>query len=134
MINDLVTDNRVHKICTTLEECGYEVRLIGRKLPGSLPLPAWSFGAERMSLLFKTGPLFYLFFNLRLFFRLLFKKADLLYANDLDTLLPNYLVAGIKNIPLIYDSHELFCEVPELQHSALKKKYGSALRVGSFQD
>jgi len=75
-----------------------------------------------MKLMFKKGPLFYLFFNLRLFLKLLFKKADLLYANDLDTLLPNYLVSRLKKIPLIYDSHELFCEVPELLHAPLKRK------------
>jgi glycosyltransferase involved in cell wall biosynthesis len=122
VINDLVTDNRVQKTCFALAECGYDVLLIGRNLPGSLPLPNWSFRAERMKLLFLSGPLFYLFFNVRLFFKLLFKKADLLYANDLDTLLPNFLVSKIRKLPLIYDSHELFCEVPELQSSALKRR------------
>lgn len=121
VINDLVTDNRVNKTCLTLLECGYEVTLIGRKLKHSLLLPAWDFKAERMKLFFTKGVAFYLFFNLRLFFKLLFKKADLLYANDLDTLLPNYLISKLKGIPLIYDSHELFTEVPELQHSKLKR-------------
>ena len=78
VINDLVTDNRVNKTCLTLLECGYEVTLIGRKLKYSLPLPAWNFKAERMKLFFTKGVAFYLFFNLRLFFKLLFKKADLL--------------------------------------------------------
>ncbi|WP_317899149.1 glycosyltransferase [Aurantibacillus circumpalustris] len=122
VINDLVTDNRVNKTCLVLKECGYDVVLIGRKLPASLDLPAWPYRAVRMNLLFKSGPLFYLFFNLRLFLSLLFKKSDLLYSNDLDTLLPNFLVSRLKRIPLIYDSHELFCEVPELQNSKLKRK------------
>lgn len=122
VINDLVTDNRVNKTCLTLLESDYDVTLIGRKLKHSLPLPDWNFNAERMKLIFTKGAAFYLFFNLRLFFKLLFKKADLLYANDLDTLLPNYLVSKIKNIPLIYDSHELFTEVPELQNSKLKRQ------------
>ena len=122
VINDLVTDNRVNRTCQTLVEMGYEVTLIGRKLPQSLPLPHWSFRAKRMKLLFKTGPLFYLFFNCRLFFVLLFKKADLLVANDLDTLLPNFVASRLKKTPLIYDSHELFCEVPELQNSPVKRK------------
>ncbi len=121
VINDLVTDSRVNKTCFALKECGYNVILIGRKLPSSLPIPDWSFSALRMRLLFNKGPAFYLFFNLRLFLKLLFQKADLLYANDLDTLLPNYLVSRIKNVPLIYDSHELFTEVPELQHTHSKR-------------
>jgi glycosyltransferase involved in cell wall biosynthesis len=122
VINDLVTDSRVNKTCGVLTEAGYEVILTGRKLPGSMDLPAWPFKAFRMRLLFKKGPLFYFFFNLRLFFKLLFTKGDLLFANDLDTLLPNYLVSKIKSIPLVYDSHELFCEVPELLEAPAKRK------------
>jgi glycosyltransferase involved in cell wall biosynthesis len=80
-----------------------------------------------MHLIFKKGVLFYLFFNIRLFFILIVKKADLLVANDLDTLLPNYLMSKIKGVPLIYDSHEIFCEVPELQNSPSKKKIWQAL-------
>lgn len=122
VINDLVTDNRVLRTAEVLKENGYHVILAGRRLPGSLPLPAWDYGAIRMRLLFIKGPLFYLFFNFRLFCLLLFRKADLLVANDLDTLLPNYLVSRLRQIPLVYDSHELFCEVPELQNSGIKKK------------
>lgn len=48
-------------------------------------------------------------------------------ANDLDTLFPNYLVSKIKRIPLVYDTHELFCEVPELQQNPLKKKIWKGL-------
>jgi glycosyltransferase involved in cell wall biosynthesis len=122
VINDLATDSRVQKTCRTLVEAGYEVTLIGRELPGSLPLPAWPWKSIRMKLLFTKGPAFYFFFNLRLFFKLLFTKADLLFSNDLDTLWPSYRVSRLKKIPLIYDSHELFCEVPELQNTPVKKR------------
>lgn len=102
-------------------ECGYNVNLIGRVLPDSLPIPKWEVNAVRMRLFFKTGPLFYFFFNLRLLFKLLLTPSDVLFANDLDTLLPNYIVSKLKRIPLIYDSHELFTEVPELLHSPFKR-------------
>jgi glycosyltransferase involved in cell wall biosynthesis len=127
VINDLVTDNRVLRTAEVLSECGYEVILVGRRLPRSLPVPSWPYRSIRMGLLFKKGPLFYLFFNLRLFFLLLFRKADLLVGNDLDTLLPNFLVSRLRSIPFVYDSHELFCEVPELQHTRFKKKIWEAL-------
>ena len=65
-------------------------------------------------MIFKKGPLFYFFFNLRLFVFLIFVKTDVLLANDLDTLPANYLASKIKKIPLVYDSHEYFTEVPEL--------------------
>ena len=122
VINDLVTDGRVQKTCQVLLESGFEVVLIGRRLPNSLPLPKWGFTAVRMKLLFTSGPVFYFFFNLRLFFKLLFSKADLLFSNDLDTLWPNYLVSKFKSIPLIFDSHELFCEVPELKNNHFKRR------------
>jgi len=72
-------------------------------------------------MLFNKGFLFYKFFNIRLFFYLLFHKYDLLVANDLDTLLPNYLVSEIKGIPLVYDSHEYFTGVPEIQNRPFVK-------------
>jgi glycosyltransferase involved in cell wall biosynthesis len=122
VINDLSSDNRVKKACGELVGLGCNVTLVGRKLPSSKPIEGWSFETKRMNLLFKKGVAFYAFFNIRLFFYLLFKKSDLLYANDLDTLMPNYLVSKLKRIPLIYDSHEIFCEVPELQETPIKKK------------
>ncbi|MBK8498564.1 MAG: glycosyltransferase [Flavobacteriales bacterium] len=112
--NDLSTDNRVHRTCIVLCESGYEVLLVGRKLPGSLPLHR-PYATKRMALLFRTGALFYAEYNLRLFWLLLFSKADLLIANDLDTLLANHLVARLRGRKLVYDSHEFFTEVPELQ-------------------
>lgn len=71
---------------------------------------------HRFRMIFEKGPLFYLFFNFRLFGFLLFRKATIYVANDLDTLGPNYLVSKLKGKRLVYDSHEYFTEVPELIH------------------
>jgi glycosyltransferase involved in cell wall biosynthesis len=111
--NDLCTDQRVHKICTTLLEEGFEILLIGRKLKASGPLNR-AYPTHRMRLFFNKGFLFYAEYNLRLFLKLGVTKKDILVANDLDTLLPNFLIAKLFQKKLVYDSHELFTEVPEL--------------------
>jgi len=113
--NDLYTDNRVNKICLFLVEEGYDVMLIGRLRKNSLPLAERIYKTKRMKLFFEKGPLFYASYNLRLFFYLLFQKTDVIVANDLDTLLANYMVKKFKSsTKLVYDSHEYFTEVPEL--------------------
>ncbi len=122
VINDLVTDQRVARTCSVLQELNYDVLLVGREQKKSQPLQKRDYESKRMKLMFEQGPQFYVFFNIRLFFVLLFTKAHALVANDLDTLLPNYLVSKIKRIPLVYDSHEIFCEVPELQANSSKKR------------
>jgi glycosyltransferase involved in cell wall biosynthesis len=119
--NDLCTDQRVDKVCKTLMKCGFEVELVGRKKIESQSLTARAYRCERLRLLFEKNIFFYAEFNLRLFFYLLTHKQDLLIANDLDTLLPNYLVSKIKRIPLVYDSHEYFCGVPELENNAFAR-------------
>lgn len=114
VINDLSGDQRIARIAQTLVEEGYQVRVIGRKLPQSQALPPSSYETHRMRLLFTRGKFFYLEFNLRLFGYLIFRGVDILHSNDLDTLLANFLVARIRGIPLVYDSHEYFTQVPEL--------------------
>lgn len=112
--NDLYTDQRVHKVCQFLHENNYSVLLVGRKRRNSLALKPRDYKMKRMRLIFEKGAFFYAFFNIRLFFFLLFQKSDVLLSNDLDTLLANFLVSKIKKKRLVYDTHELFTEVPEL--------------------
>lgn len=122
VINDLSFDKRVDRTCKTLTEVGFDVILIGRRKTDSITLLKRGYSTLRLRLIFEKGFLFYAEFNLRLFFRLLFLKTDLLFANDLDTLLPNYLVSVIRRKPLIYDTHEYFTEVPELQGRRFVKR------------
>ena len=132
VINDLSTDQRVHKVCNTLQHLGFEVTLVGRKQQLSLPLAKRNYTTKRMFLLFEKGPIFYAEYHLRLFFYLLFHKADVLVSNDLDTLLPNYLISKLKTSNLVYDTHELFCEVPELQANPTKKKIWKRIETRIF--
>jgi glycosyltransferase involved in cell wall biosynthesis len=114
--SDLVTDNRVHRTCSVLHDLGMDVLLIGRKKKSSPELNKRNYRTKRLHLIFEKGPLFYAELNLRMFFILLFQRKTLLYANDLDTLLPNFLVSKLSGAKIIYDSHELFTEAPELIH------------------
>ena len=124
--NDLTTDQRVDKVCNTLHNGGYEVLLIGKKTKSSKPFHR-NYTTKRIKLLFQKGVLFYAEFNLRLFFFLLFSKKTILLANDLDTLMPNYLVGKLQRKKVVFDSHELFSEIPELVHRPFVKKIWTLL-------
>lgn len=112
--NDIVTDQRVNKIALSLQKLRAEIIIVGRKIKRKTIITGIPDKHKLLRLLFNKGPLFYAEYNIRLFFFLLFKKVDLLVANDLDTLPANYLVSRIRKKRLVYDSHEYFTEVPEL--------------------
>lgn len=112
--NDLVYDQRMVRICNSLDNVGYDVILVGRKKKSSVNVRIEAFKQKRLKCFFEKGKLFYIEFNIRLFFYLLRKKTDIICAIDLDTILPCYLISRIKNIPRIYDAHELFCEMKEI--------------------
>ena len=111
--NDLVTDQRVHRSATALQEAGYDVTLVGRLLPDSPPVER-SYRTVRMRLLFRRKAVFYAEYNIRLLLRLLFMRADAFYANDTDTLLANWVASRLRAKPIFFDAHEMFPEVPEL--------------------
>ncbi len=115
VINDLVSDQRVQRVANLLVDQGMEVTCIGRRQKRSPVFESKGFKVCRFRMIFNTGPLFYLFFNKRLFLKLLFVQAPSLFiANDLDTLPAVFLAARIRRVKLIYDSHEFFTQVPEL--------------------
>ncbi len=117
VINDLATDQRVGRVAKLLSEQKFEVTCIGRRLKKSPDLKNKPYKSRRYRMLFTCGPLFYACFNLRLLTTLLFaKKPALMISNDLDTLPANFMASRIRGVPLIYDSHELFTQVPELIH------------------
>lgn len=118
--NDLVTDRRVDRHCRTLTEAGYDVVLIGRELPESIPVER-SYPTVRMTLRHRRGWRFYAEYNLRLAMMLRRMAFDVVWANDLDTLPGCWITACRKRSPLVLDCHEIFPEVPEIRHKSLVK-------------
>lgn len=119
--NCICFDQRVLKMAGVLEKMNANITIIGRRKGPCCDKNLVPYKTVRFRMLFKKGFLFYKFFNIRLFFWLLFNKSDLLVANDLDTLLPNFLISRIKRIPLVYDSHEYFTGLPELKERSFVK-------------
>ena len=112
VINDVVFDQRMIRICTSLSK-NFDVQLWGRKKSSDLEEKR-PYKQVRKRFLLNSGPLFYFSYNVRLFVRLIFTKFDILHAVDLDTLPACYIAARIKGKTIVYDSHEYFTEVPEL--------------------
>lgn len=124
--NDLNFDQRMIRICTSLAKAGFDVTLVGRQVPFSPLIKKQPFKQKRFKLFFNKGKLFYLEYNLRLFFYLLFTRFDIINSIDLDTLVPGFFVSKIKNKICVYDAHEYFTEVPEvINRPAVKKIWES---------
>ena len=104
----------MHRICGSLARAGWQVTLVGRKRKSSVPLPSFPFRTRRLNCFFEKGRLFYAVLNLRLFWFLCFRRADVICAIDLDTWLACRWASRLKGAKLAYDAHELFSEVPEV--------------------
>ncbi len=132
--NDLRYDQRMLRICTTLSAAGYEVALVGRHLSTSIPLQNQPYQQIRLKhLLFTAGKLFYLEYNLRLLFFLLFQRFDAVCSIDLDTSIPGIIAAKIKNKPHLFDAHELFTHTPEVARRKSIQKIWEAVQKFTFK-
>jgi glycosyltransferase involved in cell wall biosynthesis len=130
--NDLYTDPRVDKVALFLTGKGVDVTLVGRCYGDSPTLAKRPYKTKRLRLLFRRNWIFYAEYNIRLFFYLLFKKCDILIANDLDTLLPNYLISKLRRKKLVYDSHEYFCGELSVVSNPVALKAWSAIERFCF--
>lgn len=119
--NDLVFDQRMQRICTTLAQNNFNVELVGRVSHNSKPLEKLAFSQKRLNCFFNKGFLFYAEFNIRLFIYLLFADADIICGCDLDTLPAAVFAAKLKRKKVVYDAHEYFPESPELIGRPMKQ-------------
>ncbi|MDM1524163.1 glycosyltransferase [Empedobacter sp. 225-1] len=128
VLNNIETDQRLDKVCHSLLKFGYDVELIGATLKGKPNLNK-PYKTHLIEMNNQSTMKMYAEFNWKLFFTLLKKtdKKTILLANDLDSLFPFYLVSKIKNRPLVFDSHEIFSELPSLQNRPKTKKIWKTL-------
>ncbi len=117
----------MQRICSALSTAGFRVSLIGFLKSQSPALPTRDYTEKRLSLWFKKGKLFYIEYNIRLFFYLMRHKFDVYAAIDLDTALAHYLASLWYKKPMVLDAHELFLGLPEIEHRPLTKWIWSRL-------
>lgn len=125
--NDLTYDRRMFRICSALAQGGAGITLVGRKGKDSKPFKSSTFNAFRFRCLVTKGPLFYAEYNLRLFFLLLRADYAIACACDLDTAGAVRLASWIKRKKTVYDAHEYFSEVPELNDRPVVKAIWRAI-------
>ena len=112
--NDLNYDQRMIRICTSLTNAGHQVTLIGFKRKKSKPLEQRPFLQKRIKIVAEQGKVMYFFYWIELFFYLMFKKADVFCAIDLDTILPVYYASRLRSVKRVYDAHEIFTDLKEV--------------------
>ncbi len=120
----IISDQRIIRIAGTLSD-HFRVIVYYRHFFKYKPVDSdasFPFETHSIRSVFKQGVLFYLWYNLLLLVRILFRKADHLYAVDSDTLPAFTILSKLKRKPLVFDSHEYFTEVPELMDHPFKKK------------
>jgi len=121
--NDLVYDQRVLRHANFLDSKNYNIFLIGRikeTTDKSIPLKS---PHKRFKMIFNKSWLFYAEINIRMTLFLLFQKVDIIWANDLDTLPSAYVISKLRSKKLVYDSHEFFTGVPELENKPIVKRF-----------
>ena len=102
------------RICTSLAGAGYDVTLVGFKRKKSKPLVKQPFKQVRLWVMTEQGKLLYLHYWINLFLFLLFRRADVICAIDLDTILPVYYASRLRGKERVYDAHEIFTELKEV--------------------
>lgn len=125
--NDLSYDQRMQRICGTLSQAGYDVTLVGFLRPNSRSLVEQPYRQERLNLRFTRGKLFYFEYNWRLYRHLRHLRPDGICSIDLDTLGAGFFAARALRVPLVFDAHEYYSELPEVVSRPWVQRFWRAL-------
>jgi glycosyltransferase involved in cell wall biosynthesis len=126
------------RICTSLDQAGYEVLLVGRMNRHSGPLAERPYQQHRLNLPFFAGKGFYVSYQIALFHFLMKQKADAVVAIDLDTIIPVYHASKIRGWKIAMDAHEYFTGQKEVMSrpaihkiwKGIEKKYLHHFQMG----
>lgn len=102
-----------------LSEAGYEITWISRY--SKFDSVNRDYKEVFIKTFFNSGALFYLEFNLRLLYALYRNVSSLFVAVDVDTLFGAYVFHKMTAKDYLFDAHEYFSEVPELNGKTFKK-------------
>jgi len=100
------------RICDSLFSNNYSITLVG--VNSTTPLHSKGYNQKRLNCFFKKGFGFYAEYNIKLFFFLMFFKADVFCCIDLDTIMPVYLTGKYRKKIMVYDAHEYFSQQKEI--------------------
>lgn len=121
----LLTDQRMIRTAQLLHDNNFDLQVFYREhykyQKTNSPPPTFSFHSSPLRFSINSGITFYLLFNLRIFFLLLFEKYSCYVSVDSDTLPALTLLSYLKGTQLVFDSHEYFAEVPELEGKRFKQ-------------
>lgn len=111
ILNNLIYDQRVHKLATTLTQ-EHEVEVVGVRFrwkePALSPRP---YRVHRVWVPIRRGVFFFGLANFQVFFRLIFRwRWDAVVACDLDILLACWLAARLRGKKILLDSRELYTQ------------------------
>jgi glycosyltransferase involved in cell wall biosynthesis len=131
--NDLVYDQRMMRICGSLQQNGYNVTLVGRVMPDSADLTKQPFEQHRIPCWFNRGPAFYLEYNIRLLFYFLKNKPNIINSADVDTVMGAKWFKYFASFTWVFDAHEHFTEVPEVTNRRFVKSIWSLVERKVFR-
>ncbi|WP_236980314.1 glycosyltransferase [Membranihabitans maritimus] len=117
-------DQRLRKVAIVLEDIGYEVHITDRS--------KGNYSGE-INTIFKRGFLFYMEYNVRVFFISLFTPGETFYVADIDPMPAIILLSFFRKHQIILDLHEWFPEVPELEGARVKKNIWRFIERFSFR-
>ncbi len=97
-----------------------------------MALKSRDYQTSRINTWLGSSALFYAEFNIRLFFRLLGEKSDILLGNDLDVMPSTMLASRLKKKPLVYDSHEYFLGMAGMDRKPLRRSIWKFIEIQVF--